>query len=227
MKYYISETPLHLREYGRNIQSMVEYLKTLEDKEVRTAVAEEVIKFMICLKPSIKENPDYRQQLWDYLFFIAEGELDVDAPFEFPDKTPVHHPVGERMPYPKRKPRLREFGVNIELMIERALEMEEGPMRDEYINMLANAVKMVSSPALLEKGTSPEDVIAHQIAKLSKNKLIVDASTIRLSKVMPTHPHQQPQRPLSKPKRGGKNNNRSSGNNGGSKSSSRTRGKRR
>ena len=36
MKYSISETPLKLKEYGRNIQSMVEYAKTIEDREKRT-----------------------------------------------------------------------------------------------------------------------------------------------------------------------------------------------
>jgi len=194
MNYYISETPLRLREYGRNIQSMVEYLKTIEDKEVRTAVAHEIVWYMTCLKPSIKENPDYKQQLWDYLFLIADGELDVDAPYEFPDHKPLHHPVAERMEYPARKPKFKAFGVNLELMVEKALSMEEGPIREEYINMLANAVKMTIGGTFDKSNGSHEEYIASQIAKISGGKLKVDASKIRLSKVPLSHPHHLPQR---------------------------------
>ncbi len=210
MKYHVSETPLRLREYGRNVQSMVEYLQTLEDKDVRTAVAHEIIRYMVCLKPAIKENPEYKQKLWDYLFLIAEGDLDVDAPYEVPDVTPAHHPSGVRMPYPRRKPRLKAFGINIELMIENALEMEHGPTRDAYLNTIANAVKMLT-PAL-DKGVSVEDVVVEQISRISKGKLIIDPATIRLSKVVPTHPHQQPQRPI---KKGGGSNRKKTRSRGG------------
>lgn len=207
MKYYISETPLLLREYGRNIQSMVEYLKTLEDKEVRTAVAHEIVWYMTCLKPAIKENPDYKQQLWDYLYLIADGELDVDAPYEFPDYKPLHHPVAERMEYPARKPKYKAYGVNLELMVEKALSMEEGPIREEYINMLANAVKMTIGGTFDKSNGSHEEYIAAQIAKISGGKLKVDASKIRLSKVPLSHPHHLPQRSS---KKGGNNQNKKS-----------------
>lgn len=194
MKYYISDAPLRLREFGRNIQSMVEHLKTLEDKDARTAVAHEIIKFMVCLKPSIKENPDYKQKLWDYLYLIAEGELDVDAPFEFPTTKPAHHPVGVRMPYPNRKPRYRATGSNLDLMAQHAVGMEPGPIRDEYINMMANAIYLLST-ADLSQASNPEEAVAEQISKLSNGKIQLSASQIRINKVAPTHPHQQPQKP--------------------------------
>ncbi len=200
MKYYISDSPLRLREYGRNIQSMVEYLKTIEEKDVRTAVAHEIIRFMVCLKPSIKENPDYKQKLWDHLYLIAEGDLDVDAPYEFPDHKPVHHPAGERMSYPDRKPKYRGWGLNLELMAENALEMEEGPIRDEYINMLANAIRLTAENNFDKNNGSHEEYIADQIARISKGKLQVDPTKLHLSKAPVSHPHHKTQRSLSKGK---------------------------
>lgn len=208
MKYYISETPLRLREYGRNIQSMVEYMKTIEDKEVRTAVAHEVVYFMTCLKPSIKENPDYKQMLWDYLYLIADGDLDVEAPYEKPEHNPLHHPVGKRLPYPNEKPTYKAYGKNLELMAAKALEMEEGPIRDEYINMLASAVRMALGNNYDRSGTSPEAYIASQILRISGGKLTVDPDKLRIYKGGITHPHHKSRSNNKKGKKGGGNKGR-------------------
>lgn len=190
MKYSISDSPLRLREYGRNIQSMVEYLGTIEDRDQRTAAAHEIVRFMTCLNPSIKENPDYKNKLWDHLYLIADGKLEVDAPFEIPEEfVPPHFPVEERMAYPSQKPKRRQFGKKVDLMIQKALEMDAGPERDAYINIIANTMKLFIGS--VDRNANPEEVIADQMANLSGGKLTVDPNQIKLTKMPPKGPPQQ------------------------------------
>ena len=77
MKYNISESPLKLREYGRNVQSMVEYAKKIEDRDRRSRVIKEIVRIMVNLHPEIKDQPDYEVKLWDHLFMIADFDLDM------------------------------------------------------------------------------------------------------------------------------------------------------
>ena len=46
MKYNSELEPLKLPEYGRNVQNMVNYAKTIKDKEERTQFAHKIIKTM-------------------------------------------------------------------------------------------------------------------------------------------------------------------------------------
>ena len=76
MRYNISETPLRLKEYGRNIQGMVEYANSIEDRNLRTEVAHEIIRIMSNLNPNLKEIPDYKQKLWDHIHMISDYTLE-------------------------------------------------------------------------------------------------------------------------------------------------------
>lgn len=55
---------LALPEYGRNIQQMVDYCLTIEDREERTACAYSIIDVMDNLFPELRAEADYRHKLW-------------------------------------------------------------------------------------------------------------------------------------------------------------------
>ncbi|RMG72770.1 MAG: DUF4290 domain-containing protein [Bacteroidetes bacterium] len=183
MDYYISETPLRLREFGRNIQGMIEYTLTLEDKDKRTAMAHEIIRMILTLKPSLKEEPDYKQKLWDALFIMSDYQLDVDAPYPAPEREVIESRPSERMPYDKPRTRYKQYGRNVYLMIEEALKMEEGEKRTAYINAIANTMKLFLRSSDRE-GNAPQ-IIADHIREISQGRLEADPRHIHLTKMPP------------------------------------------
>ena len=75
-----------MREYGRHIQKMVEYVLSIEDKDKRQQQAQVVIELMGFLNPHLRNVEDFRHKLWDHLFFISDFNLDVASPYPIPQK---------------------------------------------------------------------------------------------------------------------------------------------
>ncbi|RMG18382.1 MAG: DUF4290 domain-containing protein [Bacteroidetes bacterium] len=190
MKYKISNNPLILREYGRNIQAMVEYAKTIEDRQKRNKLAYEIVQIMSNLNPQLKEIPDYKQKLWDHLFIISGFDLDVDAPYPMPEPEAILGRPTEKMPYYTGRPRYRQYGWNVELMIQEAIKMPEGPQKDAYINQIANTMKMFLRS--MDRETTPEEVIAEHINEISKGKLHVSGENLTFTKSTLNYKHSRP-----------------------------------
>ena len=131
---------LVLPEYGRNIQNMVDFCLTIEDRAERTRCARSIVDAMAILFPSQGDQQSYRRKLWDHLAIISNFQLDVDLPFELvkPDTFEEQpSPVTEGTNIVNR----RHYGHHIEAMIERAAQMEQGEERDELVLLLANHMK--------------------------------------------------------------------------------------
>ena len=86
MEYNTTRNHLIMREYGRHIQKMIEYLLTIEDKETRQRNAYAVIELMGFLNPHLKNVEDFRHKLWDHLFLISDFKLDVESPYPIPTR---------------------------------------------------------------------------------------------------------------------------------------------
>ena len=181
MKYKISENQLKLREYGRNVQQMVEYARTIEDREKRSQVAHEIVRIMNSLNPAPKDSEDYRRKLWDHLFLIAEYDLDIEAPYPIPQKGEVLPRPSEPMGYYRGRPRFRQYGKNVELMIEKCLKMEDEEKQKAYINLIGNT--MLQFMRNIDRGSTPESVIAQHINELSDHRLKVNPDDLRLIKI--------------------------------------------
>jgi hypothetical protein len=63
MEYYTNKNKLILTEYGRNIQQMVEYAMTIEDREERTRCAQTIINIMGNLFPHLRDVNDFKHKL--------------------------------------------------------------------------------------------------------------------------------------------------------------------
>ena len=187
MKYKISDTPLKLREYGRNIQAMVEYIKTVEDKEKRSRLAREIILIMTNLQPQVKDFPDYKQRLWDNLFLIADFDLDIDSPFPPPDQEMFGRKQEKRMEYYSGKPNYRQYGHNVDLMVQQAVAMPEGDSKKKYINLIANTMNLFLWNQ--NRGATPENVLADQINEISKGALSVKGQDITIHKITISNKH--------------------------------------
>src|ERR1700761_7649247 len=86
MEYNTTRNFLIMKEYGRHIQKMVEYLLTIQDKEERQRNAFAVIELMGFLNPHLKNVEDFRHKLWDHLFLISDFALDVESPYPIPTR---------------------------------------------------------------------------------------------------------------------------------------------
>ena len=63
--YNTERVTLHIPEYGRNVQKMVDYLKTIEDRDKRNEQARAVVKVMEILNPHVhvQENWVFRMPM--------------------------------------------------------------------------------------------------------------------------------------------------------------------
>ena len=86
MEYNTTRNYLVMREYGRHIQKMIEYVMTLEDPEERQRNAQAVIELMGFLNPHLKNVEDFRHKLWDHLFLISDFKLEVSSPYPIPTR---------------------------------------------------------------------------------------------------------------------------------------------
>jgi hypothetical protein len=140
MEYNTERSKLVIAEYGRNIQKMIDYTTTIEDREKRTKAAKVIVNIMAQMNPHIRENEDYMHKLWDHLYYISDFKLDVDSPYPPPQKD-TFQKKPERIPYSDNKITFRHYGKYVEKMIEKISEMENGEEKDYLIQIIANHLK--------------------------------------------------------------------------------------
>lgn len=140
MEYNSQREQLIIPEYGRNIQKMVDYAKTIEDRKKRTETAKFIVSVMASMNQQNRDAGDYKQTLWDHLFIISKFELDVDSPYPMPAKEILGRKP-EKVEYSDNRIRFRHYGKNIEAIIKKAIEFEDGPEKEALIHAIANHLK--------------------------------------------------------------------------------------
>ena len=141
MEYNTARTGLLMKEYGRHIQKMVDYLLAIENKEERQQQAGVLIELMGFLNPHLKNVEDFRHKLWDHLYYMSDFKLDVDSPYPIPTRE-NYKVKPEPLPYPKRYPRKRHLGKNIEVVVDKALAEENEEKKQGLANAVAYYMKL-------------------------------------------------------------------------------------
>lgn len=144
MEYNTGRNYLVMREYGRHIQKMVEYLLSVEDKEKRQQQTKVVIELMGFLNPHLKNVDDFRHMLWDHLFYISDFKLDVESPYPIPQKE-TYKAKPDPIPYPKRYPRYSHLGKNLEIVIEKAMKEDDPEKKAGFAHAIAYYMKLAYS----------------------------------------------------------------------------------
>ncbi|XVJ67500.1 MAG: DUF4290 domain-containing protein [Lacibacter sp.] len=168
MEYNTTRSGLSIREYGRHIQKMVDYILTIEDKKKRQEQAHVVIELMGFLNPHLKNVEDFRHKLWDHLFVISDFKLDVDSPYPIPTKETLKAKP-QRLHYPKRYPRYNHLGKNIELVINKALSEENPEKKQGFANAIAYYMKL--SYNNWHKENVQDDTIQAELQAITKGEL--------------------------------------------------------
>ncbi len=139
-EYNTQRERLIIPEYGRNIQELVNYAKTIKDRDKRTSFAHSIIKIMSTINQNFRDRSDFNQKLWDHLTIISNFELDIDSPYETPTKE-ILNEKPKAIPYCKNRIKYRHFGHIIENMIEKAVEIEDPQEQQKMIELIANHMK--------------------------------------------------------------------------------------
>ena len=134
---------LLLPEYGRNVQKMVQWLFTIEDRELRSRQAALVVATMANVYPHKRDTVEFRNMLWDHLFMIAGNELDVDAPFDKPAPDQFS-PRPLRIPYGQSYVAQKQYGALIPRMAREVVRLEDAAVRQKIAATLARTMRQKS-----------------------------------------------------------------------------------
>lgn len=175
MEYNTAREDLKLREYGRQVHRLITHIKTVEDRDKRTQYAEAIIELMKLLNPTMKESPEYAQKLWDDLYIMADFDLDVESPFPKPTHNPDQKP--KRLDYPQPDSRFKHYGKNMELLIEKAVAIENPEDKEQAALHLGKMMK--SFYASWNKETQEDATVIKNLKEISKGQLVIDAEKVK------------------------------------------------
>lgn len=168
MEYNTQREQLKITDYGRHVAKLIEYAKTIADREERTALAEAIVEVMAHVNPKVKERTDYRHILWDHLMLLADYDLDVDCPYEVSREETENlkpKPIG----YREGGIRYPHYGRALEEMVKAVAAMPEGPERQLLTEQILHTMKRMYLQ--WNRDTVDDELIVEQLGELSEGRL--------------------------------------------------------
>jgi hypothetical protein len=165
-----------LKEYGRNVQKLVEYIRNVPSKEKRTELAYTLIELIKQLTPTVKEQPENPQRVWDDLYIIANFDLDVNCPYPVPERD-ILFKKPDKVDYPQSQVRFKHYGKNIEKLVKEALKKEDPQEREDAIIYLGKLMKTFY--ANWNKEPLDDSVILKDIQEMSGGALKMTIEKVR------------------------------------------------
>lgn len=173
--YNTDREHLNLREFGRNVQKLAEYLLTLEDKEKRSRYAIGLVELMRQVVPSIKDTPEDTQRLWDDLHLMTKFKLDVDSSFKKTDEHLENKP--QKVIYNFHKINFKHYGYNLKLMVQEATKMEDEAQKHDAIIHIGKLMK--SYHMTWNKEIVDDEVLVKNIGIMSDGLLVIDINKVK------------------------------------------------
>jgi hypothetical protein len=166
--YNTQRKRMALPEYGRNVQKMVDHIKTIEDRNERNRAARTIIQIMGNLNPHLRDEGDFKHKLWDHLALIANFDLDIDAPYPVPEPTKFVEKPGQ-VPYQQGNIKFLHYGRIVELMIDAATKLEDSDEKEYLTTLIVNQMK--KSYVTWNRSQVADEVIIGDLNYLSGGKL--------------------------------------------------------
>ena len=224
--YNTSKEELIYSEYGRTVQELLQKANEIPDADDRQAYVERVIKLMLQMQPSVKQQENYQERLWKHAFRIAGGELNVVVPEGINATPEAEAKTPEPLPYPDTNKRMLHYGKHVLSLIEEGKKMEDGPERDLVTYTAAYYMKVALTDWRDGKFYN-EDMIRKDLYEISDKVLMLpkDAKIGEPSGGQPSQDTGTGRRKKKKKKgsSGGNNSSNRSSRNRGSGSGSRNR----
>ena len=158
-----------MREYGRNIQNMVEKAKQIEDREERQNYATQIVELMSNVNPQLRKLPDFQAKLWNHLAYIANYELDIDYPVEIEKDIEVQR--HDEVKYPENPIKMRQYGNLVEKLLMAALECSDEE-REDYMTVAVQNMRQLLVAA--KQASQSDERIAHDIEVITEGKMSFD-----------------------------------------------------
>jgi hypothetical protein len=168
MDYNTQRPYMILPEYGRNVQNMIAHAMKIENRIERNRAANAIIEVMGQLNPHLRDVDDFKHKLWTHLFVMSNFELDVDSPYDRPNKE-VLYEKPKLMAYPKSRIKYGHYGKYTENILKEIVK-EQDPKAKEYLkNVMANFMK--KQFLTYNNDAVENNVIAQQLSELSGGEL--------------------------------------------------------
>jgi hypothetical protein len=128
--------------------------------------------------PHLRDINDFKHILWDHLAIMSDFALDIDYPYEVVKREDLHvRPP--KLPYSQGKIIYKHYGKNLENMIKKATEYEDGELKESLISMLANHMK--KSFLTWNKEVVDDQKIFKDLEDLSGGKIVLTEDSHKLT----------------------------------------------
>ena len=161
MEYNSDREPLTISEYGRSVQELVQHAKTMEDPKKKQAAFDEIVELILRMNMEGKRSVEYKEKVWRHIFRIANFEMDgVIMPNGEIPKPKVENFKPPKVDYPTSEKRFRHYGHHVQSLIKKAIEMEDGAKKLEFVTVIASFMKMAY------KTWSPEHYMNEKMVRM-------------------------------------------------------------
>lgn len=180
LDYNTQREKLVLPEYGREVQSMVDYAVALTNRADRQRCANAIVAIMKRMFPQPAETEGYERKLWDHLALMSDFKLDIDYPYDIEEARTIQSKPAP-MPYPMKRIPVRHYGSMMFEIFEKLKELPDGNEREELIRLAANQMKR--DLVLWGHGSSDDEKVASDLANFTDGKVQLDLDTFKFDKV--------------------------------------------
>lgn len=170
LEYNSQRENLEIPEYGRHIQKLVNYATTIDDKAKRQEAAASIVHMMLQMNPQNKNVEEYIERLWKHIFRISDYKLDIEAPEGIDTSKPNTDSTLESLAYPQKEYNHRHYGHSVQVLIEKAITMEDPEKKEEFTRIIAAYMKLAYRTWNREHYVNDE-IIKTDISVLSEGKL--------------------------------------------------------
>ncbi len=167
MKYNTTRDPLVLPEYGRNVQRMIKYAISIENRSERNKAASAIIELMGQLNPHLRDVEDFRHKLWTHLFLMSDFKLDVDSPYEIP-KIETLQEKPKKVEYPKSKIKYGHYGKYTASILNKSKDFTDEE-KEFMTKTMGNFMK--KQYLMHNNDTVDNNVISENLNELSEGNL--------------------------------------------------------
>lgn len=185
LDYNTQRERLVLPEYGREVQQMVDYALTIENRRERQRCAETIVTIMDRMFPENKAAEGHERKLWDQLAIMSRFQLDIDYPYDVTTAAQIAKKP-EPLEYPMKRIPVRHYGAMLFEVFDMLKTMEPGAKRDQLVKLAAN--QMYRNLVQWSHGSSDGEKVASDLARYTDGKIQLDLSTFRFEKMTNREP---------------------------------------
>ncbi len=180
LDYNTQREKLIMPEYGREVQSMIDYAVTLEDRDERQRCANAIVAIMERMFPQAAGTADFQQKLWDHLAIMSGFRLDIDYPCDISQAGKIAEKPAP-VEYPMKKIPVKHYGYMMFELFDKLKTMEDGPERDELIRITANQMKR--NLRQWSNGSADDEKVASDLAAYTGGRVQLDLDTFEFEKM--------------------------------------------